>query len=85
VAAWVMQQAKPLCDPHAEVRPVEGMWHLHCPQCGEYIKKSDPQKSWACVHCGWQEPNVTYFCDYVHKYCPFSQLASEESRYPVNL
>jgi len=64
---------------------MDGMWYRHCPHCGEYINKSDPENSWACARCGWQEPHTTYFCEFVHKYCPFSQLTEEEIRHRANL
>lgn len=55
-----------------------GMWYKHCPQCGNYIKKSDLQESGMCCTCGWEEYVSLLYCEVVHKYCTY--LTTEHQR-----
>ncbi len=48
---------------------MDGMWFKHCPKCGHYVKKVDPQESAMCCACGWQEYVIPYYCDFRHRYC----------------
>jgi len=48
---------------------MDGMWYKHCPKCGNYVKKVDPQDSGMCCACGWVEYVVTYYCELRHRFC----------------
>jgi len=48
---------------------MDGMWYKHCPDCGNYVKKSDPLESGMCCACGWEEYAPPYYCEVRHRYC----------------
>jgi hypothetical protein len=48
---------------------MDGMWYKHCPKCGNYVKKIDPQESGMCNSCGWQEYVIVYYCEIRGRYC----------------
>ena len=48
------------------------MWYKLCPQCGNYMKKNDPQETGMCCSCGWEEYAPPFFCELVNKYCTFA-------------
>jgi hypothetical protein len=50
---------------------MDGVWYKLCPQCKNYIKKTEPQDSAMCCACGWEEYPVTFFCEVVNRYCMF--------------
>jgi anaerobic ribonucleoside-triphosphate reductase len=45
------------------------MWFKRCPQCGTYMKKTEPQESSMCCACGWQEYVGEFYCEVVDGYC----------------
>jgi hypothetical protein len=48
---------------------MNGMWYKHCPKCGNYVKKTDPQESGVCYACGWVEYVAVFYCEVRHRYC----------------
>jgi len=45
------------------------MWFKRCPQCGNYMKKREPQDSGMCCACGWEEYVASFYCDAVNGFC----------------
>lgn len=52
-----------------EVGAMDGMWYKRCPQCGNYMKKQDPQESAMCCACGWEEYIKSFFCAIGNDFC----------------
>ncbi len=48
---------------------MDGIWYKKCPQCGNYIRKIDPQEACMCCACGWEEYCASFFCEIYNKYC----------------
>lgn len=40
---------------------MDGIWIRRCPQCGNYIRKIDPQEAGICLICGWKEQEAAVF------------------------
>ncbi len=56
---------------------MDTIWFFkHCPRCGNYLKKLDPQESAMCCSCGWQEYVAPYYCEFRRRFC------SEEPGFP---
>ncbi len=56
---------------------MDDVWYFkHCPQCGNYLKKLDPQESGMCCCCGWKEYIVGYYCEFRRRYCGEEDITS---------
>ncbi len=56
---------------------MDNVWFFkHCPQCGNYLKKRDPQESAMCCSCGWQEYVVAFYCEFRGRFCSEDEFAS---------
>ena len=55
------------------------IWFKRCPQCRDYMKKSDPLAAAVCCSCGWKEYVVsTFYCEVANKYCTFLYQENRE-------
>jgi hypothetical protein len=48
---------------------MDGIWIKHCPMCGEYLQKAEPEETGRCAACGWQEYMIPYYCPFRHRFC----------------
>jgi hypothetical protein len=49
-----------------------GIWFKRCPQCRDYMQKSDPGESAICCSCGWKEyVAFTFYCGVADKHCTY--------------
>lgn len=58
---------------------MDGMWYKHCPDCGNYLKKTDPQEAGMCYACGWEEYDPPYYCEVRHCFCTANTDADRSS------
>ncbi len=59
---------------------MDTIWYFkHCPQCGNYLKKLDPQESGMCCCCGWQEYVAGYYCEFRRRFCADDRSARTEA------
>jgi anaerobic ribonucleoside-triphosphate reductase len=60
---------------------MDGVWLKHCPMCGEYVRKSDPEETAKCPSCGWREYVAPYYCEFRRRFC--SQEDENIACFPV--